>query len=97
MSVSTMSGPEFLDTFRTANVFGLPPSICTQQSFIDSHGLFSPAQYDLAMIRTDSQLGKLKVCARRLNRDQKLIRLDSFAYGFSFAFGMALVRYIWAK
>jgi hypothetical protein len=61
MSVSTMSGPEFLDTFRAANAFGLPPSICAQQSFIDPHGLFSPAQCDLALIRIDSQLGKVKV------------------------------------
>jgi hypothetical protein len=56
-----MSGPELLDMFRAANAFGLPPSICAQQSFIDPHGLFSPAQYDLALIRTDSQLGKVKV------------------------------------
>jgi hypothetical protein len=61
MPVLTMSGPELLDMFRAANAFGLPPSICTQQSFIDPHGLFSPAQYDLALIRTDSQLGKVKV------------------------------------
>ncbi|MDR4469952.1 MAG: hypothetical protein MRJ68_16920 [Nitrospira sp.] len=38
-----------------------------------------------------------KVGAWRRNRNQEPIRLDSFAYGFSFAFGMALVRYIWAR
>lgn len=38
-----------------------------------------------------------KVGAWRRSRDQEPIRLDSFAYGFAFAFGMALVRYIWAK
>lgn len=53
MSVLTMSGPELLETFRAANAFGLPPSIYTQQSFIDPHGLFSPAQYHLALIRID--------------------------------------------
>ena len=37
-----------------------------------------------------------KVGAWRRNRDQEPIRLDSFSYGFSFAFGTALVRYIWA-
>jgi hypothetical protein len=55
-----MSGPEFLDTFRAANAFGLSPSFCAQQSFIDSQGLFSPAQYHLALILIDSQLGKVK-------------------------------------
>lgn len=38
-----------------------------------------------------------KVGAWRRKRDQEPIRLDSFAYGVAFAFGMALVRYIWAK
>ena len=38
-----------------------------------------------------------KVGAWRRNREQQPLRLDSFAYGFAFAFGMALVRYIWAK
>ncbi len=38
-----------------------------------------------------------KVGAWRRWREQGLIRLDSFLYGFAFAFGMALVRYIWAR
>jgi hypothetical protein len=33
----------------------------------------------------------------RRNRQQELIRLDSFAYGFCFAFGMALVRHMWVN
>jgi len=31
----------------------------------------------------------------RTSKGQALIRLDSFLYGFVFAFGMALVRYVW--
>ncbi len=38
-----------------------------------------------------------KLEALRRNCQQELIHLDSFAYGFCFAFGMALVRHIWAK
>ena len=38
-----------------------------------------------------------KLGAWRRNRAQEPIRLDSFSYGFCFAFGTALVRYIWAK
>ena len=53
MSVLTMSGPELLETFRAANVLGLPPSICIQQSAIDFRRLFSPAQYDPALTPTD--------------------------------------------
>jgi hypothetical protein len=40
---------------------GLHFSARTPQSFIDSRGLFSPAQYDLAPIRTDFQLDETKV------------------------------------
>jgi hypothetical protein len=32
----------------------------------------------------------------RSKKDKPLIRLDSFAYGFLFAFSMSLVRYVWA-
>ena len=32
----------------------------------------------------------------RSKNDQELVRLDRFGYGFLFAFGMALVRYIYA-
>ena len=32
----------------------------------------------------------------RTKKDKPLIRLDSFAYGFLFAFSMSLVRYVWA-
>jgi len=56
-----MSGPEFLDTFRTVTASGLHSSARTPQSFIDSRGLFSPAQYDLAPIRTYFQLDEAKV------------------------------------
>jgi hypothetical protein len=38
-----------------------------------------------------------KVGAWRRNRDQEPIRLDSFSYGYCFALGMAVVRFIWAK
>lgn len=38
-----------------------------------------------------------KLGAWRRWREQGLIRLNSFLYGFIFAFGMALVRYIWAQ
>jgi hypothetical protein len=31
----------------------------------------------------------------RRRRDEELIRLDRFSYGFLFAFAMALVRFIW--
>ena len=32
----------------------------------------------------------------RARKGQNLIRLDRFGYAFAFAFGMAMVRYIWA-
>ena len=35
--------------------------------------------------------------AWRRSRNQELIRLDRFAYGFLFAFAMALVRFIWGR
>ena len=38
-----------------------------------------------------------KLGAWRRRHDQETIRLDSFAYAFCFAFGMAVVRFIWAK
>ena len=38
-----------------------------------------------------------KVGAWRQRREQEPIRLDSFSYGYCFALGMALVRFIWAK
>ena len=93
------------DNERTGVLGYVPDSKCLRTTSFNLHSAivhrfsrsFSPAQYDLAMIRADSQLGKLKVCARSRNRDQELIRLDSFAYGYSFAFGMALLWYIWAK
>jgi len=40
-------------------------------------------------------LAKLEAWHR--NDEQGLIRLDSFAYGFCFAFGMVFVRHLWAK
>lgn len=48
--------------------------------------LLTPAAAGLAM----SAIGGL-----RRKRGQQLIRLDSYSYGFVFAFGMALVRAIW--
>lgn len=30
-------------------------------------------------------------------RDKRVTRIESFGYGFSFAFGMALVRFFFAK
>jgi hypothetical protein len=36
-----------------ATAFGLRPLVRTPQSVIDSRRLFSPAQYHLALIRTD--------------------------------------------
>lgn len=33
----------------------------------------------------------------RQRKGQELIRLDSFSYGFCFAFAMALVRFIWGR
>jgi hypothetical protein len=30
-------------------------------------------------------------------RDKEVIQLESFRYGFTFAFGMALVRFLFAK
>ncbi|MSQ77021.1 MAG: hypothetical protein EXR97_01010 [Nitrospiraceae bacterium] len=38
-----------------------------------------------------------KIGAWRRQREQEPIRLDTFAYGFLFAFAMALVRFVWAK
>jgi hypothetical protein len=35
--------------------------------------------------------------AWRRRRDQELIRLDRFSYGFLFAFAMALVRFLWGN
>jgi multisubunit Na+/H+ antiporter MnhG subunit len=35
--------------------------------------------------------------AWRLRRDQELIRLDRFGYGFLFALGTTVVRFIWAR
>lgn len=32
----------------------------------------------------------------RLKKGQSLVRLDQFGYAFTFAFAMALVRFIWA-
>jgi hypothetical protein len=32
----------------------------------------------------------------RARKEMHIIRLDSFAYGFLFAFSMSLVRYMWA-
>jgi hypothetical protein len=34
--------------------------------------------------------------ALRRRRDQELVRLDKFGYGFVFALSMAVVRYVWA-
>jgi len=38
-----------------------------------------------------SAIGKV-----RESRDKEVVRLEKFAYGFLFAFGLALVRYGWA-
>lgn len=35
--------------------------------------------------------------AWRRRKDQELIRLDRFSYGFLFALAMTLVRFVWAK
>jgi hypothetical protein len=35
--------------------------------------------------------------AWRKRRQQVLVRLDRFSYGFLFAFGMALVRFFWTR
>ena len=80
-----------------ATAFVLRPPAPTPQSIIESRRLFNPAQYHLALIRTDFLLGNANVRAWRRHRDQEPIRLVSFAYGFYFEFGMALVRYILAK
>jgi hypothetical protein len=37
------------------------------------------------------------VGAWRRRRELETIRLDSFAYGFCFAFFMALVRFAWGR
>jgi hypothetical protein len=95
--VSTMNGPEFLDAFRARNcLWTRSPS---PHSTIDHRISQSFLSCPVAS-RTDPnrlltwQCECLSVAS---SRDQEPIRLVSFAYGFSFAFGMALVRYIREK
>lgn len=38
----------------------------------------------------------MQIRQRKLRSGKIVVRLDSFTYGAVFAFGMALVRYIWA-
>lgn len=65
------------------------------------HGHFIQSQWlrvaNLFLTPVIAGLIMAKIGAWRRNRDQEPIRLDSFSYGFSFAFGMALVRYLWTK
>lgn len=65
-----------------------------QDHFIQPQGLRIA---NLLLTPIVAGLTMAKLGAWRRSREQEPIRLDSFAYGFSFAFGMALVRYIWAK
>ena len=63
------------------------------QSFISDPGLkllylfAAPVVLGLVM----SLIGKVRV-----SRDKDVIRLEKFAFGFLFAFGLAVVRYLWA-
>ena len=48
---------------------------------------FTPVALGFAMMF----IGKI-----RSKKGQRLVRLDHFGYGFTFAFAMALVRFMWA-
>jgi hypothetical protein len=50
--------------------------------------LVSPAATGLAMSLIGSMLGR---------QDKKVTRIESFGYGFAFAFGIALIRYLFAS
>jgi hypothetical protein len=50
--------------------------------------LVSPAATGLAMSLIGSILGR---------QDKKVTRIESFGYGFAFAFGIALIRYLFAS
>jgi len=67
--------------------------------FFSAHFIQSPGLRLANLILSPVIAGLImaKIGAWRRNRDQEPIRLDSFAYGCCLAFGMALVRYLWAK
>lgn len=77
--------------FVIGGITGLMSLYIFSESYISSqYGrianlIFTPLIAGLAM----SELGKW-----RRKRGQDLIRMDSFSYGFLFAFGMVLVRFV---
>jgi hypothetical protein len=61
--------------------------------FISTHWL---RIVNLVLTPVISGLVMARLGTWRRGRDEKTIRLDTFAYGFLFAFSMALVRFSWA-
>lgn len=62
--------------------------------FISTHWL---RIVNLALTPAISGLVMARLGAWRKGRDESTIRIDTFTYGFLFAFSMALVRFSWAK
>src|SRR5437764_1556386 len=96
LSVSTMNGPEFLDGFPAGNcLWTMHPSQHStidqriSQSFLSCPG---PSRTDPNRLFTWQCEGLSVASSARPGT-----RLVSFTYGFSFAFGMALVRYMRAQ
>lgn len=75
------------------SLFVFPHQLIRSASFrgINLHGiglLISPLLAGLVM----SAIGSI-----RRKREMNVIRLDSFIYGFIFAFGISLIRFLYAK
>lgn len=58
--------------------------------FVHSHGL---QLMNVVVTPIAAGLAMMAIGAWRRRRDQELIRIDQFAYGYLFALAMALVRY----
>jgi hypothetical protein len=95
--VSTMSGPEFLDVFRASNcIWTMSPSPHSTINHRISQAFLScpvPSRTDPNRLFT-WQCECLSVASSPRQATHSPL---SFAYGFSFPFGMGLVRYIRAK
>lgn len=70
-----------------ASLWLLPALFITSPTLRLFNLMLTPLVAGLVM----SQLG-----AWRQRRDQEIIGLDKFAYGFCFALSMGIVRYVWA-
>ena len=65
-----------------------PEHFVTNRSFRLVNLLLTPVAAGICM---------MAVGAWRISRDQTILRIDRFSYGFLFATGMALVRYLFAE